>query len=346
MSEFLNELKMTGETADDALSARLGWCFVANAVKDDLGELAQMIADAEDQVASGDKVGGVAIVNDAPALEFDLEGELAKAFGEADVEPVAVDASALPSEISHQMDKVHEQAAQPAFTDEPTISLDAIEEATPPGASEDFDFSDMIGDELERALAEEVAADLSIGDSGEFELTADEAAQIADASTEQADQVAVEIAERDTFDLQAQFAAVPQEKEQPVDEFAKELSLLMGDQEALDAALDKAIEQPAAAAPFAENEQYQAASAPAPAQPAAPDTVLAPWDRPEIVDAPHVPVVEPEAELPPAQPVFEPAQTSDYVEAEKDFSDPAADLNALLDDLSTQSAPTPQMVVP
>lgn len=159
MSEFKNDflmgpvfLKTGGERAQNL-------CLASNAAEDDLSELASLVGtQSKLQPASGEDI---AMVDDAPALEFDLEAELARAFQTNEAE------SERPLEMADMgLNNLFEAApAAPA----PTESISAVP-AEPVAATDEplsMDFSDAIAAEFDRALAEEVAADPQLPDAAD-----------------------------------------------------------------------------------------------------------------------------------------------------------------------------------
>ena len=130
---------MGPKTATEAGTSHKHMCNASGVAEDDLANLARLVGGGSAEQSQE----SIALVEDAPSLEFDLEGELAKAF---DV-PQAIEP----------------QPVRDAATIESAFSSVKIKDGEQLGKGADVDFSDMIGDELERALTEEVAADDILG---------------------------------------------------------------------------------------------------------------------------------------------------------------------------------------
>ncbi|MEE9313303.1 MAG: SPOR domain-containing protein [Rhizobiaceae bacterium] len=146
MFEFQDNFLMGPKTAIQNGDFQVNGCTASNAAEDQLAELARVVGGGTRQI---DNTEGMPLIEDAPALEFDLESELSKAFDEG-------------SEQLHN-------SAQSFPEPQPMRDTAAIESAfspkqVAPEPEASVDFSDMIGDELERALQEEVAADGSLGE--------------------------------------------------------------------------------------------------------------------------------------------------------------------------------------
>ena len=147
-------------TGDDSYP----FCSVSDAAKDDLAELARLVGDGQtlrpaDEVAAETKFAVPQEVNSdwtqateatAPNLNYDLEKELSRAFG--DSEPAAP--------------VVAEPAVEVAVVDVAETPSMAFEESS----EIDANFSNTVADELDRALAEEVAAEAALDAALEAEF--------------------------------------------------------------------------------------------------------------------------------------------------------------------------------
>ena len=149
------------------------FCSISNAAEEELAELAKLVGDGQTLRPAGEapvvasrpqEVTGdwtQATNESAPRLNYDLEQELSRAFGTPEtaapiVEDVAV-VEAAPIEAPTDIEQFVEIA------DAPAMAFEQKPEA---------DFSDMIADELDRALAEEVAAEAALDAAMEAEFAA------------------------------------------------------------------------------------------------------------------------------------------------------------------------------
>ena len=140
MFEYKDDFLMGPKTAIENSECGARLCSASHAADDQLSELAKIVGG--DSTNPKSDSAGITLIDDAPSLEFDLEGEISKAF----------------------------ETAEPELADEPPVSnASAIDTALSPEAipvpETGMDFSDMIGDELDRALAEEVAVDVTLNES-------------------------------------------------------------------------------------------------------------------------------------------------------------------------------------
>ncbi len=148
------------------------FCSISNAAEEELAELAKLVGDGQTLRPAGEAPAASrpqevtsdwtqATNESAPRLNYDLEQELSRAFGTSEtaapiVEDVAV-VEAAPVEIPVEVESSIEVA------DAPSMTFEQEPEA---------DFSDMIVDELDRALAEEVAAEAALDAAMEAEFAA------------------------------------------------------------------------------------------------------------------------------------------------------------------------------
>ncbi len=156
-------------TGDDAYP----FCSISNAAEEELAELAKLVGDGQKLHPAGEapvaasrpqEVTGdwtQATAETAPRLNYDLEQELSRAFGNTD--------TAAPVE-----QKVE---TAPTVAEQPAVEIEApVEIADAPSMAfeqePDADFSNMIADELDRALAEEVAAEAALDAAMEAEFAA------------------------------------------------------------------------------------------------------------------------------------------------------------------------------
>ena len=110
------------------------FCFASNAADDDLAQLAALVG-AQSKPKAQDEDDKIALANNAPTLEFDLEEELARAFQIDEAEP----------------DREFEMA---------TSGTAGFSPAQEPEADplDGVDFNDLIAEQFDKALADEVAA--------------------------------------------------------------------------------------------------------------------------------------------------------------------------------------------
>ena len=155
------------------------FCHASRAAEDQLAELALLVGKGA-TLNSQDAYEPIELVNSAPPLEFDLESELSKAFnGEQEPElssetalPELFNTSAIEQALAQPLDDLNAQSSLPIETEplpEPLPETLSKQDYSDPAAEPDLevtdldtDFSDMIANELDRALAEEVQADLSL----------------------------------------------------------------------------------------------------------------------------------------------------------------------------------------
>jgi hypothetical protein len=149
-------------------------CFASNAAKDELEQLALLVGEHSTlQSASGPE--NIALVDKAPTLEFDLEDELARAFQTNEPQTDATVVTDLPTAPEPIVELAEPDVQSPAFFKvdsvadnlETALGLQIDATGSPPATpiSDDpmMDFSDMIANELDKALAEEVATDPALG---------------------------------------------------------------------------------------------------------------------------------------------------------------------------------------
>jgi len=140
--EYKDDFLMGPKTTIENGESGVQLCSASQAADEELSELAKMVGG--DSANPKTKSADIPLLDEAPSLEFDLEGEISKAF---ETTETAVAVEEKPSVFDTS-------AIETAFT-VPATS------ASGTGA----DFSDMIGDELDRALAEEVASDTVLGET-------------------------------------------------------------------------------------------------------------------------------------------------------------------------------------
>ncbi|NRB30003.1 MAG: SPOR domain-containing protein [Rhizobiaceae bacterium] len=166
MCEYKNDFLMGPKTALESGEWLGSDCFASNAADDDLAQLAALVG-SQSKLVSNEADDKIALADGAPALEFDLEEELARAFqtnesvSEPDIsmadlgltDPVVGQVGATPApEPVVSSDTLQAQMESAAMLSPATESLD--------DPMSGIDFSDMIAEELDKALAEEAAGSL------------------------------------------------------------------------------------------------------------------------------------------------------------------------------------------
>ena len=174
MSEFVNDFLMVSLKASGLKAC--AQCSASNAAEDDLSELASLVS-TQSTLKSANGGEDITLVDEAPALEFDLEAELAKAFqtGEAEPTPEIEFADLGLSNLFENADDAATAAPAPTpgepSVDVPPVGLsDAapqpvapVEEMPVMAEADPFaEFSDAIAEEFDKALAEEVAGDADL----------------------------------------------------------------------------------------------------------------------------------------------------------------------------------------
>ncbi len=264
---------------------------------------------------------------EAPPLNYDLEAELARAFGgdeakeaatpsrspvevaaaqsfdpveaalAADAETglsetTSTDYGNSPVEIISEQSPAEPASIEPAAAfeapqmEEP-VSVAASVEVSPEAAAPSMDFSEMIADELDRALSEEISGEIGVLEAG----------------------------------------AVPAPEPAPAFSGESAAAELVGESD-LEAQLADMIAQ-------AEGEELAAVpSAPPMPEPA---VMAEPWNKPEIVEATGIPRAEADS------PVGSGNEANELMPPlTQDFSDPAADLQSFLnEEIQASTAPPP-----
>jgi len=134
-------------------------CSASSSAEDQLAQLADLVGSGSTLKTAGSSK-PVELVDSAPALEFDLEDELSKAFvaPSAPVEPVPAQHEVFDTQALEAA--LQQPVAEPAplVVEEPPVA--AVETVDVP-VDPSMEFSDMIADELDRALAEELADEVA-----------------------------------------------------------------------------------------------------------------------------------------------------------------------------------------
>ena len=174
--EYRDDFLMGPKQAHDNGEWLNGFCFASNAAEDDLAQLASLVG-SKSTLKRSDTFEEITIVEDAPALEFDLEDELARAFqtdestqDRAFEQANVSTASSIQDELMAEMqtaDAMNFQSASESvdapIMEHPATIADQITQpqdtAAEAGIDPMLDFNEMIADELDKALAQEVAAD-------------------------------------------------------------------------------------------------------------------------------------------------------------------------------------------
>lgn len=299
MFEFSNDFLMGPKTAlqNGEFDNRL--CQASSKADEELEQLAQLVGMGSTLAPSNSDP--VARVDDAPALEFDLEDELARAFQSQESAPPPApprsplfDTSAIETALAQPASPQQQQRdpfapsasaapVAPAAYAAPAASAAPAAPMAASAADPAMDFNDMIADELDRALAAEVAAD---------------------------PQFAVPSAKPNA----------PEPPAYPVDPNSQEgieaeLSKLMGDVVSDNPQPPAPV--PAAAAPAVREDKFD--------RPPIPGAVLDPWPKSEIVVPPELPQAEEQVSEPAREQQWQPPQMNDFEPPAVDYSDPAAE---------------------
>lgn len=262
-------------------------CQASSKPDDEMEQLAQLVGLGSTLSPAGAEP--APRVDDAPALEFDLEDELSRAFQSNDAANYPSD---MPPPRSALFDTsaIETALAQPSPAPIPAPAPVAPPAAPAQTADPAMDFNDLIADELDRALAAEVAADAVLAGTQAPAIPMHESPP-------------------------AQSQAVDPNSHEGIE---AELSKLMSS-----AALAPSPQpEPNAAS---ETAPGTVASPAVTDLPPVPDAVLDPWPSSEIVATPDLPEArEPVVEQTPA-PQWQPPQMNDFSPPDVDYSDPAAD---------------------
>lgn len=171
MCEYKNDFLMGPKTALESGEWLGSDCFASNAADDDLAQLAALVG-SQSKLVSNDPDEKIALADNAPALEFDLEEELARAFqtNESVHEPEfsiedlglsdpAASASGFENGANEPVlsDTLQAQMESAAML---STSSDEIDEAIA-----EIDFGDMIAEQLDKALAEEASSEPTMADA-------------------------------------------------------------------------------------------------------------------------------------------------------------------------------------
>ncbi len=194
--EFKDDFLMGQKPAYQAGDWLDGFCFASNAAEDDLEKLASLVG-SRLTLKSPNPADQITMIEDAPALEFDLEDELSQAFetetasqdhnlelaaaGAASInqdEMIAQMQAVSKADLSAEVDaNLPSEIEQELPVDNPA-PISAAVEATPESYPEQptepaddpmLDFNEMIAEELDKALALEVASDPNLQSDGETE---------------------------------------------------------------------------------------------------------------------------------------------------------------------------------
>ena len=289
MLEYIDDYLLGKKSAHERGEWLNNNCYASNAAEDELAQLASLVG-SKSTLKTSDTFEEVTMVDDAPALEFDLEEELARAFQTNEISPASAavpeqqDLGSIQDEMVAEMQAANvmqhnvasAQVAEPPKPQFEEVGVDASDLSNAPSntqspvaSAEDqsvLDFNEMIASELDKALAEEVQAD-------------------------------------------AQFQQ-QQKNAFPADDIESELSKLMGFTAANPAdaqvvSSDKVTEIDAAAKP---------AASPAPENPSppAPKEPVEPWRDAQVVEKPPVPEAASIDPLITSPTPYTPVQMSDF----------------------------------
>lgn len=308
-----------------------GFCFASNVAEDDLEKLASLVG-SRLTLKSPNPADQITMIEDAPALEFDLENELTKAF-ETDDSPQEQGlefGDAGPSSVN-QDDMISQMQAvsdanlsadvelEPAV-DSPTITtpVGEVEAVThlaqpeEPSVDPMLDFNEMIAEELDKALAEEVAADQN--------LQSDE-----EADTFPSDEIEEELSKLMSF------AVLDDDQTNVVGDDGDDGD---GGEAEVKEIQDIARSEPAASNPIDTADPVSISSTPPPpSTPPVPVDVMEPWQEAEVVAEPPMPETSASEAKPSAPSSYTPVQMSEF--------DPVSAIPQELDSLPHIDDPDP-----
>ena len=161
--EYKIDFLMGPNNTIDNAGSGMHYCYASGATDDHLAELARLVGSGS-TLSRPRQVSKIELVDNAPALEFDLENELSQAFGSQESETVAVFDSAVDqaTPVNSPIQKIIPDisARQPLLStpSQPdTLPLDDHKDDLAIMSASDEDLSDILAEELDRALAEEMA---------------------------------------------------------------------------------------------------------------------------------------------------------------------------------------------
>ena len=88
MFEYIDDYLLGPKAAHERGEWLDGNCYASNVAEDELAQLASLVG-SKSTLKTSDTFQEVTMVDDAPALEFDLEEELARAFQTNDIAPAS-----------------------------------------------------------------------------------------------------------------------------------------------------------------------------------------------------------------------------------------------------------------
>ncbi|MEP1207454.1 MAG: SPOR domain-containing protein [Rhizobiaceae bacterium] len=333
--EYKDNFLMEPKSAHEQGEWLDGYCFASNAAENDLAQLASLVG-SKSTLRSSSKNEEIAMVEDAPALEFDLEDELAKAFqtDEMPQEPEFELAGTSRTPAGRDEMAAEMRAATAAAAAAAAGAADDVARAPKaPPVPESTGLADIsaitdLGSQPQSGAVDldDLAAQQNRIDPSEMDARLEPLAEFNDMIASELDRaLAREFAADDEL-LAEQSPPV-----QPKSDIEQELSRLMGlsptpPSQVSDADgngdLSRNIAAPAEAEEAEDQTPESAPPIPIMARPPAPAEVVEPWQSAEVVEEPPLPepaAAEPEIS---SHSIYAPVQMSDFDPVSADPPEP------------------------